>query len=196
MSLSSPVPSRGRSTRRRLALATLALLASQALAPAALAESFGWTIRTAETAAPPAISAEATVYYMDPLGVVLQVRRGTNGWWCMAPSQADLGPRVPLCGDAVALDWLRSWLGQDSPTPGASGVIYALAGGRDASAVNPFRAEPVGTHPWLVTGPHVMIVNPPAEVMALYPARAEPDTSAPYVMWPETPFAHLRLPVE
>jgi hypothetical protein len=31
--------------------------------------------------------------------------------------------------------------------------------------------------------------------MADYPRSAEPDTSAPYVMWPGTPYEHVRIPV-
>jgi hypothetical protein len=62
--------------------------------------------------------------------------------------------------------------------------------------VNPYRFEPSGRTPWLVSGPHVMVVNPPEEVLALYPARPTPDISAPYVMWAETSLAHLRVPVD
>ena len=28
-----------------------------------------------------------------------------------------------------------------------------------------------------------------------YPRGADPDTSEPYVMWPDTPYEHLMLPV-
>lgn len=167
-----------------------------ALPACALAESFREQRVMAATAAPASIADGATYYYLDPEGVLLQIRAGTNGWWCIAPSLAPGGPSVPLCGDAVALDWLRAWIERREPTPGAPGIIYALAGGRDASAVNPFKAAPDGNRPWIVTGPMLMIVNPPEAELALHPASERPDTSAPYVMWPDTPFAHLRLPVE
>jgi hypothetical protein len=40
-----------------------------------------------------------------------------------------------------------------------------------------------------------MIVNAP-EMMKGYPADAKPDTSKPYVMYANTPYAHLMIPVE
>jgi hypothetical protein len=40
-----------------------------------------------------------------------------------------------------------------------------------------------------------MIVNATA-MMSGYPAKAQPDTKAPYVMWPGTPYAHLMIPVQ
>jgi hypothetical protein len=33
------------------------------------------------------------------------------------------------------------------------------------------------------------------EILAGQPASAKPDTSAPYVMWAGTPYAHLMVPV-
>ena len=168
------------------------------LAPASpsRADSFGTMIEIAATAAPASVTEGATYYYLDPTGVLMQIQAGTNGWWCISPSLAWRGPKVPMCGDRVAFDWLRAWIDGAEPTPGAQGIIYALAGGHDASAVNPLKAAPDGDLPWLVTGPMMMIVNLPEAESALYPAMEHPDTSAPYVMWPDTPFAHLRLPVE
>ena len=40
-----------------------------------------------------------------------------------------------------------------------------------------------------------MIVNAP-EMMQGYPMDAKPDTTKPYVMYPNTPYAHLMIPVE
>jgi hypothetical protein len=34
------------------------------------------------------------------------------------------------------------------------------------------------------------------EILAGYPSGAKPDTSAPYVMWAGTPYAHLMIPVK
>lgn len=175
------------------ALAAAAVLTSPALSHA---DSFRELKELAATAAPPSISTMAAYYYLDPDGVLMTLRAGTNGWWCIAPSLARRGPMVPMCGNAVGLDWLKAWIDGREPTPGAPGFIYALAGGRDASALDPFKAEPDGNLPWLETGPMVMIVNPSDAELTLYPATAYPDTSAPYVMWPDTPFSHLRLPVE
>ncbi len=175
---------------------TIAILTTLVPASPSRADSFGTLIELAATAAPASVTDGATYYYVDPTGVFMQIQAGTNGWWCISPSLAWRGTRVPMCGDAVSLDWLKAWIDGAEPTPGAQGIIYALAGGHDASAVNPLKPAPDGNVPWLVTGPMMMIVNPPEAELALYPATEHPNTSAPYVMWPETPFAHLRVPVE
>ena len=48
---------------------------------------------------------------------------------------------------------------------------------------------------WVRTGPHVMLFNI-GELTKLYPAGAQPDTSKPYVMYPDTPYAHIIMPVQ
>jgi hypothetical protein len=40
-----------------------------------------------------------------------------------------------------------------------------------------------------------MIMNA-MDMMAGYPADAQPDTSKPYVMWEGTPYRHLMVPVQ
>lgn len=53
---------------------------------------------------------------------------------------------------------------------------------------------PIATDHWVKTGPHVIIVGPAAKSMG-YPMTDQPDVSKPYVMWPQTPYAHLMIPV-
>ena len=47
---------------------------------------------------------------------------------------------------------------------------------------------------WVETGPHVMIVGAKG-LLDAYPRNAKPDTSVPYVMWPDTRYEHLMIPV-
>jgi hypothetical protein len=42
--------------------------------------------------------------------------------------------------------------------------------------------------------PHVMIVGAKG-LLDAYPRNAKPDTAVPYVMWPDTPYEHLMIPV-
>ena len=56
------------------------------------------------------------------------------------------------------------------------------------------RSRP-GKNDWIKTGPHMMIVGS-KEMLAGYPSGAKPDTSAPFVMWAGTPYAHLMVPVK
>jgi hypothetical protein len=78
--------------------------------------------------------------------------------------------------------------------PEKPGFMYMLAGGTDASNTDPYATEPTASNHWIETGPHVMVVGSKA-ALAGYPATADPDTKAPYVMFPNTPYAHLMIPV-
>jgi hypothetical protein len=72
--------------------------------------------------------------------------------------------------------------------------MYMLEGGTDASNTDPYARKPTATNAWINTGPHIMIVGS-KDILAGYPAGTTPDTSAPYVMWAGTPYAHLMVPV-
>jgi len=66
--------------------------------------------------------------------------------------------------------------------------MYMLAGGADASNTDPYaqkslRQITTGLRP----GPHVMIVGAKG-LLDAYPRSPRPDTSVPYVMWPDTPY--------
>ena len=77
--------------------------------------------------------------------------------------------------------------------PNTVGVMYMLEGGTDASNTDPYAPNPTSDNDWIKTGPHVMIVGS-KEILAGMPQGAKPDTSAPYVMWAGTPYAHLMVP--
>ena len=151
-------------------------------------------IKSAESAAPPALAAGATIYGFDESGMMMTVREGTNGWWCMGDYPASPGPD-PMCGDANALEWAQAWMGKTDPPKGKVGFMFMLAGGSDSSNTDPYAMAPAEGNHWVTTGPHVMVLNATG-MMAGYPDTADPDTSMPYVMWPGTPYAHLMIPVQ
>jgi hypothetical protein len=68
-----------------------------------------------------------------------------------------------------------------------------LKGGSAASNTDPFATEPPAGAKWIEDGPHVMVMNAP-DMMALYPHEADPTQA--YVMFPDTPYAHLMIPVK
>lgn len=151
-------------------------------------------IKSAESAAPPALAAGATIYGFDESGQIMTVREGKNGWWCMGDYPASPGPD-PMCGDANALEWAQAWMTKTDPPAGKVGFMFMLAGGSDSSNTDPYATGPADGNNWVTTGPHVMVVNA-TTMMAGYPDAADPDTSMPYVMWPGTPYAHLMIPVQ
>ncbi len=180
--------------KRRLSLVSamlsLALLSStsalgQAQVPAADAPGMDDPIAYAESAGIPEIAAEATI--LDAEGNVL--REGTNEWTCMAMQQA------PMCLDPQWMEMIGAHMSGDETFEATSvGLGYMLRGDAGASNIDPSATEPAPDNEWVVTGPHVMLISPDPSALAAIPT--EPSGGGPYVMWPDSPFAHVMIPVE
>lgn len=151
-------------------------------------------VESARTAAPEAVSAQARIVSLEADGSMRVLQEGTNGFTCIPDNPATPGPD-PMCGDANAWGWVEAWVQHAEPPQGKVGFMYMLAGGTDASNTDPYAQQPSEGDHWISTGPHVMIVGA-NEMMAGYPRDADPDTSIPYVMWADTPYAHLMIPIE
>jgi hypothetical protein len=150
-------------------------------------------IRSATSAAPAAVGRGAAVVAMKTDGSMRMVRAGSNGFTCMADNPESPGPD-PMCMDSNAVEWAMAWIAHRPPPTDKVGFIYMLAGGTDASNVDPYSQRPSAGDHWVSTGPHVMVVGSPS-LLANYPSGPTPDTSRPYVMWAGTPYAHLMIPV-
>lgn len=171
-------------------IATTTLLA-QSAPPAKTDEQ---KIASAMSAAPPRVAKAATIVEMGSDGRMRTLRKGSNGFTCMADDPHTPGPD-PMCVDANAMEWLHALITRGEPPAGKIGLFYMLAGGTDASNTDPFATKPSGPH-WIKTGPHVMVVGADPSFYALYPRGADPDTSTPYVMWADTKYQHLMIPVK
>jgi|SRR5579862_4367313 len=139
--------------------------------------------------APASVVKGATIVQMQKDGSMRTLQTGTNGFTCMVLDPAgDAG-----CADANAMAWMKALMTKAAP-PATTGFMYMLAGDNGASNTDPYAmAQTAGNH-WVKTGPHVMIVGPSITSMG-YPTTLDPDPTKPYVMWPNTPYAHLMLPV-
>ncbi len=151
-------------------------------------------VASAESAAPASLAHKATIMTADASGAMKTIRQGTNGWTCIPDDPHTPGPD-PMCYDGNAAKWVEAMVGHKPPPDGTPGVMYMLEGGTDASNVDPYATKPTSENDWVKTGPHIMIVGSKA-MLAGYPSGAKPDTSAPYVMWAGTPYAHLMVPVK
>jgi hypothetical protein len=160
----------------------------------AAAASSSDPVASAESAAPPSIAHNASIVTMGAGGRATTVRKGSNGWTCIPDAPDTPGPD-PMCMDANAAKWAAAWMGHKAPPEGTVGVMYMLEGGTDASNTDPYATKPTAENNWVKTGPHIMVVGS-KEILAGQPAGAKPDTSAPYVMWAGTPYAHLMVPVK
>jgi hypothetical protein len=181
-----------------LAASLLVLAASIVMlaAPAAKAQQHA-TVSDAELlgalkgAGPQDLVDHATILKMGADGQMSPIRTGDNGWTCM------LGPgATPMCADMGAMEWAKAFKAK-GPAPQKLGFIYMLAGDNGASNTDPYATQETSDNNWVKTGPHVMIVGAEAKrMMQAYPRSAKADPSKPYVMWPDTPYEHLMLPLK
>lgn len=151
-------------------------------------------IASAMKAAPGNVAKAATIVAMDEHSTMRTLRKGSNGFSCMADNPATPGPD-PMCMDASAMEWVNAWVGHKAPAPNKVGFIYMLEGGTDASNTDPYATKPDASNQWVKTGPHIMVVGADPAFYDAYPKSPDPDTSQPYVMWAGTPYQHLMAPV-
>lgn len=149
-------------------------------------------LTSAMSAAPESVSSGATVVAFDSAMAMRTLREGTNGWTCMPDGPS---PGVdPMCLDKNALAWAGAWMSHKDPPKDKLGFGYMLMGGSDASNTDPFATKPNEGDKWVDTGPHVMVMNIGTKFDG-YPTTPD-NPKVPYVMFPNTPYAHLMLPVK
>jgi hypothetical protein len=173
-------------------LAVPLLAVADAGSSAAKPHSDADLIRIAVSAAPAAVGKHATVVAMEADGTMRTLRKGTNGFTCMAGNLELPGPDA-MCTDGAAMAWMHAYMEKKAP-PTRVGLAYMLAGGTDTSNTDPFAPAPAKGGKWVRTGPHVMILGADKAFYEQYPKGADPDTSVPYVMWAGTPYEHLMAP--
>jgi hypothetical protein len=146
-------------------------------------------ILNATSAGPPSISAEAEVRDWD--GTVL--RAGTNGWVCF-PNHPDTVGADAMCLDRPWLAWVDAWLSRGSPNVQRMGFGYMLLGDSPASNTDPYAEGRTADNEWMEHGvPHVMIIVP--DLQALQGLPTDHRNGGPWVMWRDTPYAHIMVPL-
>lgn len=167
-------------------LGCFAVSASAAIAQQATLSDADYMAKVA-TGAPASVVRNATIVRIGEGGAMKVLQTGSNGFTCMMISGA------PMCADRNALLWAHA-LNTHTTPPDATGFVYMLAGDSGTNNVDPYATGATAHDHWVVQGPHVMIVGPGVTGMG-YPMSPDPDNSAPYVMWANTPYAHLMIPV-
>jgi hypothetical protein len=140
-------------------------------------------------AAPPAIVQNAMIVRVEKDGSMHTLQSGSNGFTCMLTEH----PASPMCADKNAMAWAHALATHTTP-PNTLGFVYMLAGDNGASNTSPYDIAPTAANYWIKTGPHVMIVGPSVTTMG-YPMAPKADPAQPFVMWANTPYAHLMIPV-
>lgn len=150
-------------------------------------------IAVAMSAAPAAISADATIMDFDASGNMVELRAGTNGWMCLPDENPAAPGDAPNCVDGAWQEFFRAYMAGEPPQFTGIGVSYMLGGSMAASNTDPFAAGPAEGETWQHDGPHLMIAVPDPALLDAFPT--DPTLGGPYVMWKGTPYAHLMVPV-
>jgi hypothetical protein len=150
-------------------------------------------IASAMSAAPEAVARNATIVAMNDKMEMRTLRQGSNGWTCLPDMPTSPGAD-PMCLDKNGMEWAGAWMAHKDPPQDKMGFGYMLVGGSDASNTDPFATKPAPSGQWVDTGPHVMIFNIGTRFDG-YPTTPG-DAKSPYVMFPNTPYAHLMIPVK
>ncbi|WP_438863880.1 hypothetical protein [Neptunicella sp.] len=146
-------------------------------------------ILRAMSAAPSSVSEQATI--MDTDGT--ELRKGTNGWTCFPDTMT--GDKAPMCNDALWMQMMQALMNKEDFTADGIGISYMLQGEPSGSGVSnstPYHHDHKSAADYVETGPHIMIIVPKAMLKNI---PTDPNAGGPYVMWGDTPYAHIMLPV-
>jgi hypothetical protein len=144
-------------------------------------------IAKAVTAAPTGVAKAAGVARIDKSGNVQMLRESKNGFTCLIMLN-DI-----MCADANSMAFFDATMKKQTP-PDKLGLTYMLRGDQGASNTDPAATGKTADNHWVITGPHIMIVGAAVKDMGL-PDSADADPTKPYLMWPNTPYAHAMIPV-
>jgi hypothetical protein len=144
-------------------------------------------IAKALTAAPPGVAKAAGVARIDKGGNVQTLRESKNGFTCLIMLN-DI-----MCADANSMAFFDATMKKQTP-PDKLGLTFMLRGDQGASNTDPTATGKTADNHWVVTGPHIMIVGAAVKDLGL-PDSADADPTKPYLMWPNTPYAHAMIPV-
>jgi len=142
-------------------------------------------IKLAMSAGPSDISRNATITTMSADGQMKTLRKGTNGWMCMAKPEA-------MCLDKEWQGWADAWMSKKDPSVKGVGIAYMLRGDQGASNTDPFASAPTADNAWIVSPPHIMVLSPDTKLLDALPT--DPNTGGPWVMWKGTKYAHIMVP--
>ncbi len=145
-------------------------------------------IAYARSAAPASVAANAAVMINGKM-----VSEGSNGWTCMPDTMP--GDGAAMCNDAMWMKMMNAMAKKGDFKADGIGISYMLLGepsGAGVSNSNPFHADPKNADDYVESGPHLMIIVPRDLLEGI---TTDPASGGPYVMWKDTPYAHIMVPI-
>ncbi len=147
-------------------------------------------IKSAMSAGPESISAQATIIDWD----FKVLRKGTNGWTCLPDRPDTLGPD-PWCVNDPWLSFLKAYVKKEPPKYDQLGIAYMMMGDAPVSNTDPFATKPTATNEWVThVGAHLMVLVPDKNLLKAF--SKDYRNGGPWVMWPDTPYAHIMIPID
>ena len=147
-------------------------------------------IKSALSAAPPSLAKNAAVKSWDNK----TLRKGTNGWTCL-PDRLDTPGNDPWCVNDPWLDFLDALKNKKKPSYTQVGIAYMLQGDTPVSNTDPYAKRQKPGDDWVAgLGPHLMMLIPDRKMMKNIPTDSK--NGGPWIMWPDTDYAHLMIPIE
>jgi len=174
--------------KNRIAVLGLALLAV-GMSTAVAQDDVDKQIAHARAAAPAAVSADATIVIDGEVAV-----EGSNGWTCMPDTMPKDG--AAICVDALWGEMMAAIGAKAAFQANGVGLSYMLLGdpeGTGTSNSDPFHPDVKNADDYVETGPHLMVIVPKELLEGM---NSDPSTGGPYVMWGDTDYAHIMIPVE
>ena len=147
-------------------------------------------IKNAMSAAPASISNDARIVDWD----MNELRAGSNGWTCL-PDRPDTPGNDPWCVTGAWLNFLHAYITKTKPSYSEIGFAYMLQGDTPVSNSDPYAAKATGPEDWVTDlGPHFMMLIPDMEMLGSI--STDHLSGGPWIMWPDTPYAHIMIPLE
>jgi hypothetical protein len=105
------------------------------------------------------------------------------------------GDRAPMCNDALEMKMMSAVGSKADFKAKIIGISYMLKGdiGSGVSNATPYHPDDKNAHNYTETGPHLMIIVPKEILKEI---TRDPKSGGPYVMWGDTPYAHIMVPIE
>ncbi|MGD8414536.1 MAG: hypothetical protein PVF33_09900 [Candidatus Latescibacterota bacterium] len=147
-------------------------------------------IESAMSAGPASISAEARILDWQ----MNELRAGDNGWTCL-PDRPDSPGNDPWCMNEPWLELLHAYMNKAEFDAKELGWAYMLMGDSPTSNIDPYATEPTEDNEWVENvGAHLMLLVPGQ--LGFDKVSHDPHNGGPWVMWPNTPYAHIMIPID
>ena len=147
-------------------------------------------IESAMSAGPASIAREATIKDWN----MKTLREGTNEWTCL-PDRPDTPGVDPWCVNEPWMNFLNAYINKTKPTYTGIGFAYMLMGDTPVSNKDPYETKPTTPDDWVTElHAHMMLVIPDLDL--LKNMSTDHKNGGPWVMWPDTPYAHIMVPID